>query len=98
VDIERAVENRVVQVMFTVPKEKLRVVNHDVNDDRSEVGSLRSKKGSAKSLKDAFIPPPLVEEVGNSPPLPTHREESPKGKGKVLDIVEKIEGRSSPER
>lgn len=51
-DIERAVQNRVVQVMFTVPKEKLRVVNHDVDEDLSEVGSLRSKKGSGKSLKD----------------------------------------------
>jgi len=98
-DIERAVENRVVQVMFTVPKEKLRVVNHDVNDDRSEVGSLRSKKGSAKSLKDAFIPPPLVEVA--EPPMPTRQESpkgSPKGKGKVLEMVEKMEGRSSPER
>ncbi|TVY60863.1 hypothetical protein LSUE1_G009938 [Lachnellula suecica] len=99
-DIERAVENRVVQVMFTVPKEKLRVVNHDVNDDRSEVGSLRSKKGSAKSLKDAFMPPPLAEV--DETPLPTHREESPKGsprgKGKVLEMVEKMESRKgSPE-
>jgi hypothetical protein len=67
-DIERAVENRVVQVMFTVPKEKLRVVNHDF-DEGSTVGSLsagsslRSKKGSGKrSLKDAIIPP--LPEVG----------------------------------
>lgn len=98
-DIERAVENRVVQVMFTVPKEKLRVVNHDVNDDRSEVGSLRSKKGSAKSLKDAFIPPPLVVEEAEAET--TRRDESPKGspkgKGRVLEMVEKMEG-MSPER
>lgn len=32
-DIERAVENRLVQVMFTVPKERLRVVNGDDFDD-----------------------------------------------------------------
>lgn len=32
-DIERAVENRLVQVMFTVPKERLRVVNADDLDD-----------------------------------------------------------------
>jgi len=52
-DIERAVENRVVQVMFTVPKEKLRVVNHDfMSDDGSEGGgSLRSKTGSFKVRK-----------------------------------------------
>jgi hypothetical protein len=35
-DIERAVERRVVQVMFTVPKEKLRVVNQDVLSDADE--------------------------------------------------------------
>lgn len=32
-DIERAVEQRLVQVMFTVPKEKLRVVNGESEDD-----------------------------------------------------------------
>ncbi|KAL7800225.1 hypothetical protein V8C37DRAFT_364531 [Trichoderma ceciliae] len=32
-DIERAVENRLVQIMFTVPKERLRVVNADDFDD-----------------------------------------------------------------
>lgn len=32
-DIERAVENRLVQVMFTVPKERLRVVNGEDFDD-----------------------------------------------------------------
>ncbi|KAH6605369.1 hypothetical protein Trco_007076 [Trichoderma cornu-damae] len=32
-DIERAVENRLVQIMFTVPKERLRVVNADDLDD-----------------------------------------------------------------
>lgn len=75
------------------------MVNHDVNDDKSEVGSLRSKKGSAKSLKDAFIPPPLVEVAEE--PIPIRSESpkgSPKGKGKVLEMVEKMEGRNSPER
>lgn len=60
-DIERAVQNRVVQVMFTVPKEKLRVVNHDFDEDGSVISgnSLRSKKGSGKrSLKDLFMVPP----------------------------------------
>ncbi|CAG8975941.1 hypothetical protein HYALB_00007072 [Hymenoscyphus albidus] len=47
-DIEKAVENRVVQVMFTVPKEKLRVVNGAV-EDGSEVGSMKSRVGSVKS-------------------------------------------------
>ena len=120
-DIERAVENRVVQVMFTVPKEKLRVVNHDFEEERSEVGSLRggsmkSKKGSGRrSVKDLFgiseevrIDEKVEEEAAASEPLLEMDEkeelrerelrESPrakeKGKGKVLEIVEKIEGRS----
>lgn len=119
-DIERAVENRVVQVMFTVPKEKLRVVNHDFEEERSEVGSLRggsmkSKKGSGRrSVKDLFGINEEVridekeEEAAASEPLLEMDEkedlreremrESPrakeKGKGKVLEIVEKIEGRS----
>ncbi|CZT04807.1 uncharacterized protein RCO7_10704 [Rhynchosporium graminicola] len=60
-DIERAVENRVVQVMFTVPKEKLRVVNAD-EDSRSDSassvagGSLRSKKGSGRSRLAGLVP------------------------------------------
>ena len=39
-DVEKAVRGRVVQVMFTVPKEKLRVVNQDegIEDDESDIG------------------------------------------------------------
>jgi hypothetical protein len=120
-DIERAVENRVVQVMFTVPKEKLRVVNHDFEEERSEVGSvggsLRSKMGSGRrSVKDLFgiseekgegeavASEPLLELDEKEPPYLDEKEgfkgRSPgrkeKGKGKVLEIVEKIEGRGSP--
>jgi hypothetical protein len=42
-DIEKAIERRVVQVMFTVPKEKLRVVNTDVeaDDGKSDAGSIK---------------------------------------------------------
>ncbi|KAI1816936.1 hypothetical protein GGS20DRAFT_535448 [Poronia punctata] len=36
-DIEKAVEKRLVQVMFTVPKERLRVVNADFESERSVV-------------------------------------------------------------
>jgi hypothetical protein len=119
-DIERAVENRVVQVMFTVPKEKLRVVNHDFEDERSEVGSIRSKQGSGRrSVKDLFgigeesekeeaASEPLLKDVDEKEPELDEkseprepRDESPraknKGKGKVLEIVEKIERRGSPE-
>lgn len=101
-DIERAVQNRVVQVMFTVPKERLRVVNQDVTEDRSEVNSLKSKKGSNRSLREFELPAmpgeqaPLVEDVdeveslSSSSPSPSR-----KAKGRVKEIVEKIEERGS---
>lgn len=43
-DVERAVESRNVQVMFSVPKERLRVVNADV-DAASIASSQRSVSG-----------------------------------------------------
>jgi hypothetical protein len=46
-DVEAAVERRVVQVMFTVPKSKLRVVNADV--DRNSLLSL-AREGSEDNL------------------------------------------------
>jgi hypothetical protein len=105
-DIERAVENRVVQVMFTVPKEKLRVVNHNVDDDLSEVGSLRSKKGSGKSIKvvgaslESVVEAPVASEKERGVAVETDRDSvrsKGKGKSKVLEMVEMMEGRSSPE-
>ncbi|KAG9228538.1 hypothetical protein BJ875DRAFT_389192 [Amylocarpus encephaloides] len=104
-DIERAVENRVVQVMFTVPKEKLRVINGAAEEDKSEVGSLRSKAGSGKSEKNlAILPPTLIEfdERQDTRPRQTIGEKSstspsPKGKGRVGEIVENIERRNTPE-
>jgi len=44
-DVERAAENRVVQVMFTVPRGELRVVNTDV-ERASLVSSEEKKAGS----------------------------------------------------
>ncbi|MCJ1236755.1 hypothetical protein MMC14_004737 [Varicellaria rhodocarpa] len=41
-DVESAVERRVVQVMFTVPKEKLRVVNGTPEGDGESIASLES--------------------------------------------------------
>ncbi|KAF2872773.1 hypothetical protein BDV95DRAFT_492161 [Massariosphaeria phaeospora] len=48
-DVEAAVERRVVQVMFTVPKSKLRVVNADV--DRSSLLSLPRDTGEDSNSK-----------------------------------------------
>ena len=44
-DVESAVEKRVVQVMFTVPKEKLRVVNQNPDGDGESI--LSAEKGEA---------------------------------------------------
>lgn len=41
-DIERAVENRLVQVMFSVPKERLRVVNPDEKAEDDDGVSMKS--------------------------------------------------------
>ena len=46
-DVESAVERRVVQVMFTVPKEKLRVVNRGPDGDGV---SIVSRESSVKDL------------------------------------------------
>jgi hypothetical protein len=46
-DIERAVEQRMVQVMFTVPKERLRVVNAADDDQRSEEEDVASAGDTA---------------------------------------------------
>lgn len=128
-DIEQAVQNRVVQVMFTVPKEKLRVVNHDVREDLSEVNSLRSKKGSGKSLelvetvmegaveidrkgkgrereaereieKGEVISKGKGKEVEREASQESLRSKTSggRGKSKVLDMVQDMERRNSPER
>jgi hypothetical protein len=49
-DVEAAVERRVVQVMFTVPKSKLRVVNADV--DRSSLMSL-PRENSQEDIRES---------------------------------------------
>ncbi len=44
-DVESAVEKRVVQVMFTVPREKLRVVNAGPDGDGVSISSTKEKEG-----------------------------------------------------
>ena len=51
-DIESAVERRVVQVMFTVPKEKLRVVNRGPDGDGVSMVSRESSIKDVAAAKD----------------------------------------------
>lgn len=71
-DVEKALQGRQVQVMFTVPKERLRVVNHDISDDESDIGvvrgssnrsagsavSARSNRGRRSSIRDLLMVSP----------------------------------------
>ncbi|KAF1922008.1 hypothetical protein BDU57DRAFT_439715 [Ampelomyces quisqualis] len=72
-DVEAAVERRVVQVMFTVPKSKLRVVNADV--DGSSILSLPQEDSSEDVTSASGGLPSRVknlagrfEQLGGSPP------------------------------
>lgn len=103
-DIERAIERRVVQVMFTVPKEKLRVVNHDVVEE-SDGASLASvaRQASMKGEIAAITP---VEEKPEDPTESAFAASSspsigspPAGSSSFRDsaIGGSSEGQSSPE-
>lgn len=77
-DVEAAVERRVVQVMFTVPKSKLRVVNADV--DRSSILSLpREHSGEGDEWNgESSSPPSRVKDLAGrfeqmSSPRMSHR-------------------------
>jgi hypothetical protein len=50
-DIERAVEQRLVQVMFTVPKERLRVVNAEIEKEEEVVVVTPGEEGDTSSLE-----------------------------------------------
>jgi hypothetical protein len=65
-DVEAAVERRVVQVMFTVPKSKLRVVNAD--PDRSSILSLpreNSKEGDELPTVSTASSPSKVRDLAS---------------------------------
>ena len=51
-DVESAVERRVVQVMFTVPKERLRVVNAGPEGDGESILSLERDTGQDRGMTD----------------------------------------------
>ncbi|KAH7389649.1 hypothetical protein DE146DRAFT_664889 [Phaeosphaeria sp. MPI-PUGE-AT-0046c] len=82
-DVEAAVERRVVQVMFTVPKSKLRVVNADI--DGSSVMSLARENSSEDVTSDLKGSPSRVkdlagrfEQMGSSPPARVTPRASPR--------------------
>ncbi|KAK0668707.1 hypothetical protein QBC41DRAFT_276292 [Cercophora samala] len=76
-DIERAVEQRLVQVMFTVPKERLRVVNAEIEQE-GEVGEV-VREG------DREFDAGYYDTWDAEPPTPTPTQMD-KGKGKLPDI------------
>jgi hypothetical protein len=69
-DIERAVENRVVQVMFTVPKERLRVVNADSEDedDTDEVEEKKQVGMKEPIVSEEAVDPETVSNAGEDVP------------------------------
>lgn len=83
-DVEAAVERRVVQVMFTVPKEKLRVVNADALSllSKSDVDfeGGENEAGDAEANK-------RVSTVREETEAEDEEEEGGKGKGKGKDVV-----------
>ncbi|SPO05834.1 uncharacterized protein DNG_08521 [Cephalotrichum gorgonifer] len=105
-DIERAVEQRLVQVMFTVPKERLRVVNAEVErDEGSFVEGGRVSPG-ARSLaggrtSPAARTPSGEQRDGRVPSSRRGEEEGTFGSSPALDSLPALEhsftdGPSSP--
>ncbi|KAF2204226.1 hypothetical protein GQ43DRAFT_409910 [Delitschia confertaspora ATCC 74209] len=102
-DVEAAVERRVVQVMFTVPRTRLRVVNADA--DRSSLLSVENARDSkernneGKGEKEKEKSTPLLEERDTSIDKMEERDEgenmekspvltlSTGGPGKVKELV-----------
>lgn len=87
-DVEAAVERRVVQVMFTVPKSKLRVVNADV-----ETSSLLSlpRENSKESIHDV-----IVERHGESASASASPRPGSSSPGRVRDLAGRFEQMNSP--
>lgn len=81
-DVEAAVERRVVQVMFTVPKSKLRVVNADI--DASSLLSSPKENNSKESVSEG--------EGAIGSPTAGHGTPS-----RVRDLAGKFEQLSSPD-
>ncbi|KAF2085931.1 hypothetical protein K490DRAFT_58264 [Saccharata proteae CBS 121410] len=74
-DVEAASQNRVVQVMFTVPRQRLRVVNADSREGLREGGERSSSGGTEKGRLDRLArtasPEPLIDlDRGVGEPIP----------------------------
>lgn len=92
-DVEAAVQKRLVQVMFTVPKEKLRVVNADQLSlvsksdvdagEREGEGEGRMKDGKDELNKRVSV---VVEEENESPVGDQDRKGKGKGKEKEKEM------------
>lgn len=80
-DVEKAVRGRVVQVMFTVPKERLRVVNQDegVEDDESDIGMQREGSPTREGRdEEGRMTMPEPKDGRVSPLTPVKRMGSPR--------------------
>jgi hypothetical protein len=95
-DVEAAVERRVVQVMFTVPKSKLRVVNADIDgssvmsvprDADDMTGEPSSSPSRVKDLAGRF------EQMGGSPRMSPRTSPRPSPSNSIKSM--KIRGRNS---
>ena len=75
-DVEAAVEQRVVQVMFTVPREKLRVVNADI--DALSLASAKEERAEIVDPADEYRELVVTSDEKPLPDLP-----SEKGQGKA---------------
>ncbi|KAK0712152.1 hypothetical protein B0T21DRAFT_387163 [Apiosordaria backusii] len=86
-DIERAVEQRLVQVMFTVPKEKLRVVNAEIEQE-GEVGEVvrEGERGWDDSGSGGGGGGGYYDTWDDAGPPTTPTQQKEKGKGKLPEI------------
>lgn len=88
-DIERAVEQRLVQVMFSVPKERLRIVNGDPEilslAESAVMVDLADVNGTAATIHNSES---KLDALGENPLSPVQEDETALEKGKQsLDQV-----------
>ncbi|KAI1481503.1 hypothetical protein F4774DRAFT_374231 [Daldinia eschscholtzii] len=75
-DIEKAVEKRLVQVMFTVPREPLRVVNAEPDTESGKDVVVTSRKASREQdITESHNASPAIEEHDLGTPLPSPIED-----------------------